>query len=87
MNDIIQHIDWLGICLSLTAYFLMAKHRKTAITILVVSNLVWGTWAFSKGITTVYILNICYLILNSRTLYLWNWKAQVDKGNSKVKSE
>ena len=71
MNQVVQHIDWLGIGLSITAYFLMAKRRRLAISILVGSNLIWGSWAFSKGVHSLFFLNICYLILNIRTLYTW----------------
>lgn len=78
MSIILSHIDWLGMCMSLTAYFLMAKRRKKAIIILVVSNLIWGTWALINNVTSVIVMNSCYLLLNLRTIYYWKNEIKVE---------
>ena len=71
MIDLVAHADWLGIILSLTAYFLLARHRRTALVILTASNVVWGTWAVARGVTSISLLNLAYLAMNARTLLIW----------------
>jgi hypothetical protein len=71
MNMLLPHADWIGIVLSLSAYFMLARHRRAALVVLVLSNVVWGSWALTKGVTTISLLNAAYLVLNLRTLVIW----------------
>lgn len=71
IRDIAQHLDWLGMVLSLISYAMLARHRRRALWLLAISNVVWGTWAVTRQVLSISLLNLAYLILNIRTLLIW----------------
>ncbi|MFT3947835.1 MAG: hypothetical protein QM763_12775 [Agriterribacter sp.] len=71
MKFILLHIDWLGVCLSLLGWFLMAKKRFYALIVLCFANLVWLSWAIMTSVASLGFLQVCFMILNLRTIYEW----------------
>jgi hypothetical protein len=71
MSVIFNHIDWLGVFLSLFGWFLMAKKRFIALIILVLANVVWLIWGLETRVWSIFVLQSCFMVLNGRTMYEW----------------
>ncbi len=71
MQIILKHIDWLGVFLSLSGWFLMGKRRFFAILVLILTNIVWLTWALTNNVYSMMVLSTCFIILNVKTIINW----------------
>jgi hypothetical protein len=78
-------IDWLAVCLSLLGWFLMARHRFSALTVLLAANCAWIAWAFPLHVWSLVTLQLCFIALNIRAITVWRREldrtgvAQVDR--------
>lgn len=63
--------SWLCASISLVGSFLLAKHRRAAIVILLVASLTWIGWAAYNRIWSLVVLNSVFVGLNARVVYCW----------------
>jgi hypothetical protein len=64
-------MDWLGVCLSLLGWFLMARHRFLALAVLLAANGAWIAWAAPLHVWSLVTLQLCFIVLNIRALREW----------------
>lgn len=64
-------MDWAGVVVNLTGWYLMPHHRRAALALFMVSNAVWICWALANGVWSIVFIQICYVVLNIRTLRAW----------------
>lgn len=64
-------MDWVGVLFSLSGWYLMPKHRVTAIVVFLLGGVIWITWSISTKTWSILFIQLCYTALNTRTLLIW----------------
>jgi hypothetical protein len=64
-------VDWLAMCLTFTAIYLLGGKRRAGFVVMMTGNLLWcaiGTWAHSYA---MIIANLGFLAMNIRGYVKW----------------
>lgn len=64
-------MDWLGVMTSVAGWYLMPKRREYAMVVFLFGNASWITWAVMMNVWSILALQVIFVVLNVRTLYLW----------------
>lgn len=64
-------MDWIGVALNLTGWYLMPTRKILAIKIFLIGNVLWFTWAASREIYSIVFIQLCFAVLNVRTIRMW----------------
>lgn len=67
-------MDWIGVALSLTGWYLMPKKRRIAIIVFLIAGIAWVTWSILTKTWSILFIQLCYAVLNVRTLVIWSRK-------------
>lgn len=65
-------IDWLAMCLTFSAIYLLGNKRREGFVIMILGNLCWtsiGMWAHSYAMV---IANLGFLAMNVRGFLRWS---------------
>jgi hypothetical protein len=65
-------IDWLAMCLTFTAIYLLGSRRRTGFVIMMIGNALWcaiGAWAHSYAMV---IANLGFFAMNLRGFAKWS---------------
>jgi hypothetical protein len=64
-------IDWLAMCLTFVAIYLLGSKRRTGFVVMITGNMLWcaiGVWADSYAMV---VANIGFLAMNVRGFAKW----------------
>ena len=64
-------IDWLAMCLTFTAIYLLGSKRRGGFLVMIAGNLCWSAIGLWAGSYAMVIANLGFLAMNIRGFVKW----------------
>lgn len=65
-------MDWIASDLSLIGWYLIPKRKILAMCIFLCVNVAWIVWSLSNSVYSLFLLQVCFVVLNIRTIKEWS---------------